>query len=61
MIIDDGTSRPSSADGGTRKVAVSKFALTPTDESTVKDLRKLDVSKATGCENIQANLFNTIA
>ena len=52
MIIDDGTSRPSSADGETRNVAVSKFALTPTDESIVKDLRKLDASKAMGCENI---------
>ena len=60
--IDDGTSRPSSAVGGTRNVTVPKFALTPIDESTVIDLlRKLDVSKAMGCDNIQARALKLAA
>jgi len=59
--IDDGTrlvDPPHAADGRTRNVAdsrtrnvaVPKFALTPTNESTVIDLlRKLNVSKAMCC------------
>ena len=60
--IDDGTSRPSSADSGKRNVTVPKFALTPIDESTVIDLlRKLDVSKAMGCDSIQVRALKLAA
>ena len=53
--IDDEAGQPIPNE---QRIMVPQFNFTPVDESTVKDLlRNLDVSKATGCDEIQASSF----